>query len=288
MDKAAQDVQDMRAMVPEETPFLFVYEHPTIYSADQIPAGYDVLDYSEEIAAEITEKMALTGIEMLLCDAQKRQKRALPVVLFVIGILSGLLCGLYGAGALMGAYVSRVTFTYFFIKGERVFWFISLILALYIVFPIFYKIIEKFRLWGMLGTIAVVVALTFLCRAVAPGFYTMWEIALCRVPSFVIGIWAGKFIKEKKEISILLYGSNSDSRAFDEYYKKAYSRILLAWIESGTGVQADHLKWLFTFLSGGIDAMIRSWIKGGMREDPNSIALLAGEMCSATMERIFT
>lgn len=92
---------------------------------------------------------------------------------------------------------------------------------------------------------------------------------------------------EKKEISMLLYGSNSNSRALDEYYKKAYSRILLAWIESGTGVQADHLKWLFTFLSGGIDAMIRSWIKGGMREDPNSIALLAGEMCSATMERIF-
>ena len=51
----------------------------------------------------------LTGIEMLLRDAQKRQKRASPVVLFVIGILSGLLCGLYGAGALMGAYVSRVT-----------------------------------------------------------------------------------------------------------------------------------------------------------------------------------
>ena len=98
-------------------------------------------------------------------------------------------------------YISRLTFTYFFIKGERVFWFITLILALYIVFPIFYKIIEKFRLWGMLGTVAAIVVFTFLLRWIAPGFYSMWEIALCRVPVFVIGIWAGKFVKEKKEIS---------------------------------------------------------------------------------------
>ena len=48
---------------------------------------------------------------------------------------------------------------------------------------------------------AVIVAGTFLVRAVAPGFYSIWEIALCRVPSFVIGIWAGKFVMEKKEIN---------------------------------------------------------------------------------------
>ena len=98
-------------------------------------------------------------------------------------------------------YLSRITFTYFFIKGERVFWFISLILVLYIAFPVFYKIIEKFRLWGMLGLVVAIVGFTFLLRAVAPGFYTMWEVALCRVPVFVIGIWAGKFVMEKKEIA---------------------------------------------------------------------------------------
>ncbi len=65
MDNAAQDISDMRAMVPEEVPFLFVYEHPTIYSDAQIPAGYDVLDYSEEIAAEITEKIGALDIPMM-------------------------------------------------------------------------------------------------------------------------------------------------------------------------------------------------------------------------------
>ena len=52
----------------------------------------------------------LIGLEMLL-----RERRARPAggasraVLAVIGVLSGVLCGLYGIGALLGAYVSRVT-----------------------------------------------------------------------------------------------------------------------------------------------------------------------------------
>lgn len=65
MENGVSNIVAMRETVGEDTPFLFVYEHPTVYSDDQIPAGYDVLDYSEEIAAEISEKMAATGIDML-------------------------------------------------------------------------------------------------------------------------------------------------------------------------------------------------------------------------------
>lgn len=98
-------------------------------------------------------------------------------------------------------YLSRMTFTYFFWKGERVFWFISLILLLYLVFPIFYKIIEKWRVWGMLALVALCLVFNFTLRAVKPGIYSNVEIAFCRVPVFIIGIWAGKFVMEKKEIS---------------------------------------------------------------------------------------
>ena len=132
---------------------------------------------------------------------KKRFMRVLPTAL-LIGIFYfsfRYATGRYNSG--ITHYLSRISFTYFFFKGERVFWFISLILVLYFVFPIFYKIIERFRLWGMLGIIAVTVLGTFLVRWVAPGFYAYWEIALCRVPSFVVGIWAGKFVMEKKEIS---------------------------------------------------------------------------------------
>lgn len=64
MENAVENLVGMRATAGD-LPFLFVYEHPTIYSADQMPAGYDVLDYSEEIAAELTERMADTDIPMI-------------------------------------------------------------------------------------------------------------------------------------------------------------------------------------------------------------------------------
>lgn len=64
MEGAIQNIVDMRDAAGD-LPFLFVYEHPTIYSADQMPEGYDVLDFSEEIAAEIVERMGQTDIPML-------------------------------------------------------------------------------------------------------------------------------------------------------------------------------------------------------------------------------
>lgn len=49
------------------------------------------------------------GIEMLLREFQSKKVRQSRIVLGLIGIFSGLLCGLYGVGALLGAYVNRVT-----------------------------------------------------------------------------------------------------------------------------------------------------------------------------------
>lgn len=49
------------------------------------------------------------GAEMLLRELQTKKGKQSKVVLGIIGLLSGLLCGLYGVGALLGAYVNRVT-----------------------------------------------------------------------------------------------------------------------------------------------------------------------------------
>ena len=65
MEPAIANVLAMKDFVPEGTPFLFVYEHPTIYDPDQIPAGYDVLDYSDEIADEITTLAREAGVDLL-------------------------------------------------------------------------------------------------------------------------------------------------------------------------------------------------------------------------------
>lgn len=49
------------------------------------------------------------GCEMLLRDLQKKKFKQSKVVLAIIGIVSGVLCGLYGIGALLAAYIGRVT-----------------------------------------------------------------------------------------------------------------------------------------------------------------------------------
>lgn len=49
------------------------------------------------------------GVEMLLRDSRKSGARSSKVLLVMIGILSGMLCGMFGVGALLAAYVGRVT-----------------------------------------------------------------------------------------------------------------------------------------------------------------------------------
>lgn len=51
----------------------------------------------------------LVGIEMLLRELSQKKTKNSKVFLTIIGILSGFLCGLYGVGALLGAYIGRTT-----------------------------------------------------------------------------------------------------------------------------------------------------------------------------------
>lgn len=53
--------------------------------------------------------IVVIALEMILREFQTKKTKQSKVVLSIIGILSGLLCGLYGIGALLGAYVNRVT-----------------------------------------------------------------------------------------------------------------------------------------------------------------------------------
>lgn len=49
------------------------------------------------------------ALEMLLRELRPGGGKQSKIVLTIIGLLSGVLCGLYGIGALLGAYVNRVT-----------------------------------------------------------------------------------------------------------------------------------------------------------------------------------
>lgn len=51
----------------------------------------------------------LIGIELFFRERTKKKKKQNKIIFWIISIISGLLCGLYGIGALVAAYVSRVT-----------------------------------------------------------------------------------------------------------------------------------------------------------------------------------
>ncbi len=53
--------------------------------------------------------VVLVSIEMLLRKPSKNDKKQNIFFTVVAGLISGLLCGLFGAGALLAAYVSRIT-----------------------------------------------------------------------------------------------------------------------------------------------------------------------------------
>lgn len=53
--------------------------------------------------------VVLLGVEMLLRERQTKTQKSSKIVMFTIGILSGILCGLFGVGALLAAYFSRTT-----------------------------------------------------------------------------------------------------------------------------------------------------------------------------------
>ena len=53
--------------------------------------------------------VAALGAEMFLREYSKTRVRSSRLILGIIGITAGMLCGLFGVGALLAAYVSRVT-----------------------------------------------------------------------------------------------------------------------------------------------------------------------------------
>ncbi len=53
--------------------------------------------------------VAALGVEMLLREYSRQSRPSSKIVLAIIGMLAGVLCGLFGVGALLAAYVNRVT-----------------------------------------------------------------------------------------------------------------------------------------------------------------------------------
>lgn len=123
----------------------------------------------------------LVGLEMLFREFQTKKTRQSNLVLGIIGVLSGLLCGLYGVGALLGAYVNRVTDDSSSFKGN--------ICVVFLVENTFRIIL--YGLWGII-TFDVVKQVIILIPFMLIGL--------------ILGIFSGKFLEEKfiKKLVIIM------------------------------------------------------------------------------------
>ena len=65
LEGSAADIIELKNTVLKDTPFLFVYEHPTLYDQSMMPAGYESLDHSKEMADEVVAALAEGGVDVL-------------------------------------------------------------------------------------------------------------------------------------------------------------------------------------------------------------------------------
>lgn len=125
---------------------------------------------------------------------KKRMIRILPSVL-IVAIIYYLYLKVNFISFIKGILLINI-----FTDGIRYFWYFSLIIILYLLFPLLYKIINKKGLFGLIGLLLVVVGSTILFYIYFPNAYKNVEILITRIPVFLCGIYLGKNIFEKKEI----------------------------------------------------------------------------------------
>ncbi len=128
---------------------------------------------------------------------KKRAIRILPAAIIVIAIYSATIIQ---TGGLKG-YLQNISLLSFWIDGNLDFWYFSLIITLYLIYPIIHKLIEKFDYKAMLIMVLGVIGINFSIMLISNQTYQMYEIALTRIPVFIIGAWIGKKVLNKEKIS---------------------------------------------------------------------------------------
>ena len=97
-------------------------------------------------------------------------------------------------------YLEHVTTLSFFTKGDWAFWYFSIIIILYALYPFIHKLIERYRIFGL--ALLWVLSIGFYCYVFLRhrGWFENWEIGILRTPMFFFGCWLGKLVKEGKTL----------------------------------------------------------------------------------------
>lgn len=101
-------------------------------------------------------------------------------------------------------FVKNITLYSFWFEGDKLVWFIALILPLYIFYPILFKFIlnnsKINRIFYIVSLCLIVYVICKLLKYFDPHYFKMIEIALTRIPVFLLGSYCGILAYENKEI----------------------------------------------------------------------------------------
>lgn len=131
----------------------------------------------------------------LSCFYRKRIKRILPAYL-VFGGIGWLILDIMLKKTGWVQFFLDFTTISFWTQGRRLVWYISLILILYLLFPLLYRIVSipdsRLAATLTLSLTALVIAGCLVLRFFLPDVYDNIEIALWRVIPFILGAWYGR------------------------------------------------------------------------------------------------
>lgn len=89
----------------------------------------------------------------------------------------------------------------FFISGKTEEWYVAAILALYLIFPLVYKLINKNAGYIVIISIVLYLAgLIVMCMPFRSMFFSVCDMFISRIPVFFLGVIIGKCIYEKRTI----------------------------------------------------------------------------------------
>ncbi len=124
----------------------------------------------------------------------KRLKRIVPLYL-VLSVAKSIMCVLNGASlSLWDLFCNLSSLSYYKLGGIFIEWYLSFLLILYLLFPILYKSVKRFR--------ELFIGISILISVLIVGLQDLdpsYETAICRIPIFLFGIFC--YINNKQSYS---------------------------------------------------------------------------------------
>lgn len=103
-------------------------------------------------------------------------------------------------------YIYNFSLMSFWNSGNVMLWYIAFILVMYLAFPLIFAIINSEHSGrNTLITLAIMYLILFACENNSTSIYSDVEIALWRMPVFVVGTYFGKLAYEKRQFKISDY-----------------------------------------------------------------------------------